>query len=107
MSVTPEEVRRIAGLAHLVLPDDVTERLTRELNAILAHVAALPAAEGAEKSGASLGPSKAPERRPGEAEPDPLRRPLESFAPELREGLFVVPRLKALQEEGRGESAEL
>lgn len=100
MSVTPEEVRRIAALAHLVLPGDEIRRLTRELNAILEHVAALPAAGGAAGIGASVGPPRAPERHQGDVEPDPLRRPLESFAPDLRDGLFVVPRLPVLEEGG-------
>jgi Asp-tRNA(Asn)/Glu-tRNA(Gln) amidotransferase C subunit len=96
----------VAALAHLVLPDDETRRLTRELNAILEHVAALPTAEAAEAAGASVGPSRAPERRPGDAEPDPLRLPPESFAPDLRDGLFVVPGLSVLQEEGGGEGPD-
>lgn len=105
MSVTPDDVRHIAALARLVLPDDETRRLTRELNAILEHVAAFPAAEEAGHAGAPAGPESAPERRPGDIEPDPLRRPPESFAPDLREGLFVVPKLPVLQERARGDGS--
>ena len=50
-------------------------------------------------------PESAPERRPGDIEPDPLRRPPESFAPDLREGLFVVPKLPVLQKRARGDGS--
>lgn len=103
MSVTPEEVGRIAALARLVLPDDEARRLTRDLNAILDHVAALPAAAGPGDPHVPVGPASAPERRQGEIRPDPLREGPEAFAPDWRDGLFVVPRLPALEREFEGE----
>jgi Asp-tRNA(Asn)/Glu-tRNA(Gln) amidotransferase C subunit len=104
LSVTPDDVRGIAALAHLVLPDDEIRRMTRELNAILEHVAALPAAEEVRDTGAPVGPASAPERRPGDIEPDPLRQPPESFAPDLRDGLFLVPKLSVLHDDPAGGS---
>ncbi len=41
--ITTEEVRRIAGLAHLALSPEETERMTRELGDILAYVRQLEA----------------------------------------------------------------
>jgi aspartyl-tRNA(Asn)/glutamyl-tRNA(Gln) amidotransferase subunit C len=41
--MTTEEVRRIAGLAHLALSTEETERMTRELGSILAYVRQLEA----------------------------------------------------------------
>jgi aspartyl-tRNA(Asn)/glutamyl-tRNA(Gln) amidotransferase subunit C len=41
--ITTEEVRRIAGLAHLALSTEETERMTRELGSILAYVRQLEA----------------------------------------------------------------
>lgn len=41
--ITIEEVRRIAGLAHLALSPEETERMTRELGSILAYVRQLEA----------------------------------------------------------------
>jgi aspartyl-tRNA(Asn)/glutamyl-tRNA(Gln) amidotransferase subunit C len=37
-AITPDEVRRIAGLAHLEVSAEDIERLTRELGGILAYV---------------------------------------------------------------------
>jgi aspartyl-tRNA(Asn)/glutamyl-tRNA(Gln) amidotransferase subunit C len=41
--ITVEEVRRIAGLAHLALSPEETERMTQELGSILAYVRQLEA----------------------------------------------------------------
>jgi aspartyl-tRNA(Asn)/glutamyl-tRNA(Gln) amidotransferase subunit C len=41
--ITIDEVRRIAGLAHLALSPEETERMTRELGSILAYVRQLEA----------------------------------------------------------------
>ena len=55
-------------------------------------------------TGAPVGPASAPERRPGDIEPDPLRQPPESFAPDLRDGLFLVPKLSVLHDDAAGGS---
>lgn len=109
MSVEREEVLRIARLAKLRLAEDELERMTGDLNSILAHVDALDAltggAEGAADSAAPGGGDGAapvgserpwsaalPSSRPGERTAsgdvpvDPAR-----FAPDFRDGFFRVP----------------
>lgn len=105
MTVSPDEIRRLAALARLALDDDEVARAAEELDSILGHFAALaaiaPAADApphASRPPASL--------RPDEVRFDPLLRPPEEVAPAWAEGFFVVPRIAALDaprpEEERG-----
>ena len=104
MTVTIQEIRRIAALARLRLGRGEAERLARDVSSILDHMAVLGAATlepvtspGVPDSGASARPDgeDSDEARPPSREtvPDPLARPLSRLAPDWREGLFVVPRL--------------
>jgi len=96
MSVTPEEVARIAELARLRPEPETVAQWTREMNAILAHMDALGEADvqGVQEEDAHLPPV---ERDPA-AEPDPLRAGgISGIAPQWREGFFLVPRLPALE----------
>jgi aspartyl-tRNA(Asn)/glutamyl-tRNA(Gln) amidotransferase subunit C len=98
MSVTPDEVRRIADLARLQPGPEEVERLTGELNAILGYMDALAGADtaGVHEDGGALPPAV---RDPG-APPDPLAGDGPAgIAPEWKEGFFLVPRLPALEEE--------
>lgn len=97
MSVTPDEVRRIADLARLQPEEEDVERLTGELNAILVYMGALGEADtsGVEGEGEAL---PAAFRDP-EAPPDVLAEGGPGgVAPDWREGFFLVPRLPALEE---------
>jgi len=106
MSVTKDDVRRIADLARLNLDPGTTDRLAEELNGILAHVKTLGEVELPTESRDAVG-----EPVPGEGsvfrDPDLHPDGLESGAPargapEWREGFFLVPGLPALTgEEGR------
>lgn len=89
MSVGPEDVRRFARLARLVLDDGELERLTGEVNRILEHVDALAEVEAGSGEEEELSPS---ELAPTEA-PEPLGRGPAELAPEWGEGFFLVPRL--------------
>ena len=93
MSVSDAEVRRIAELARLRLDEDEIRSLTTDLNAILEHVDALSGVDSAALS--DLAPqlgAPLPSTRAGEGEaPDALECPPEGFAPEWRDGFFVVP----------------
>jgi aspartyl-tRNA(Asn)/glutamyl-tRNA(Gln) amidotransferase subunit C len=97
MSVTPDEVRRIAELARLQPGEEDVERLTGELNAILGHMDALAEAD---TSGVEGGGEPLPAAfRDPDAPPDPLTEGGPgAAAPEWREGFFLVPRLPALEE---------
>jgi aspartyl-tRNA(Asn)/glutamyl-tRNA(Gln) amidotransferase subunit C len=93
MAVTPDDVRHIAHLARLAVDDARVPELVRELNGILGHMEALGKVEtegvepttGVGDAGLALREDAGP--------PIPLTRPLEGFAPAMRDGFFVVPRL--------------
>jgi aspartyl-tRNA(Asn)/glutamyl-tRNA(Gln) amidotransferase subunit C len=93
VAVTIQDVQHIAGLARLALPPDRATTLVGELNGILAHMDVLTQVdtEGvAEASG--IGAQGLPVRPDG-AEPTPLARSLDAYAPAMRDGLLLVPRL--------------
>ena len=93
MSVSPEDVARIADLAHLGLEAEERERLADDLNRILGHVDALRRIEavGVSELTPQLDPSLIPTRQQGAEVADPLAASPEGFAPEMADGFFVVP----------------
>jgi aspartyl/glutamyl-tRNA(Asn/Gln) amidotransferase C subunit len=95
MSVSADDVLRIAALARLRPAPDTVARLTRELNSILRHAAELAEADTSAADAIAAADWAAPLRpdRPG---PDPLHLPLADLAPGWAEGFFTVPRLAAL-----------
>jgi aspartyl-tRNA(Asn)/glutamyl-tRNA(Gln) amidotransferase subunit C len=93
MSVTIKDVRHVAALARLGLTDETAAALTRDLNSILEHMDALAKVK---TDGVADDPgvgSDAMRLRGDDIGSMPLAAKLESFAPEMREGLFLVPRL--------------
>lgn len=90
MAVTREQVRHIAALAELALDDASAAELERDLTRILASVRQLDALETGE---GPLSDDRAAPLRPDEPASDALVRGLDAFAPAMRQGLFVVPRL--------------
>jgi aspartyl-tRNA(Asn)/glutamyl-tRNA(Gln) amidotransferase subunit C len=108
MAVTHDDVRRIAALARLAVPDERLDALAGELSGILRHVDALSRVPTESTAAAALADHV--EREPGRAPPPPpqqpgmrvaldsgppvpLTHPHESFAPAWRDGFFLVPRL--------------
>ena len=93
MAVSEQDVRHVADLARLGVPDAQVPRLVAELGGILRHMAVLEevntegvaCASGVSSGGmplrTDLGPSY------------PLATPLEQFAPAVRDGFLLVPRL--------------
>jgi aspartyl-tRNA(Asn)/glutamyl-tRNA(Gln) amidotransferase subunit C len=98
VSVDRSDVEYIAGLARLRLSGPEAERLTRELNGILEHVASLEEPGSGAPGARPVGPESAPRRAPGEVPADTLIRGPQDFAPGWKDGLFVVPRLPALDD---------
>ena len=93
MSVSEQDVRHIAGLARLGLADGTVARLATELNGILAHMDALNAVDtGGVEAVTGVGSGGTP-LRVDSGPPYPLHRGREDFAPQLRDGFFIVPRL--------------
>jgi aspartyl-tRNA(Asn)/glutamyl-tRNA(Gln) amidotransferase subunit C len=93
MAVTREDVLHVAALARLALEEGSVPRLVRELNGILQHMEALRKVDTAGVIGAeAVGDAGMPLRTDG-GPPYPLAHPREEFAPEMRDGFFLVPRL--------------
>ncbi len=99
MPVTSADVLHVAALARLRLSPEEVQRLTVQLNDILAHVAEL-----AEADAAGVEPEPAttwPARLRGENEPPvPLAFPPAQLAPAWGDHFFTVPRLAAMGGEG-------
>lgn len=101
MSVSESDLRHVAALSRLAITDERVPSLLQEMNRIIEYVGVLgqvelnaPAALRHESRGDSLSPDAlhAPLRadEPGSV---PLARPIAEFAPEERDGFFLVPRL--------------
>ena len=93
MSVTIDDVKHVAHLARLGMPDARAAELVVELNNILGHMAVLEKVDTrgvAEAAG--VGAAGMPLRADA-GPPIPLARALDDFAPAVRDGLILVPRL--------------
>jgi aspartyl-tRNA(Asn)/glutamyl-tRNA(Gln) amidotransferase subunit C len=97
MAVSFDEVRHIAALARLGVPEDRLPVLAKELSGILAHMDVLQSVsipgDTADDAAAGM-----PLRADGSAQ-YPLASPRESFAPAMRDGFFLVPRLATHEDE--------
>lgn len=104
MAVTEFDLRRVAALARLGLDESRIPSLVRELNGILDHMREL---EGVDSGSAPPDSGRAdaltPLRSDASGMAIPLAAPRETFAPEMRDGFFLVPRLAT--HEGDGERA--
>ncbi len=96
MSISREDVLRVARLAELDLPEAEVERLAAQLAEIVDYVGRLDPV-GADGTALPVGPAQAT-LRPDLVAPIPLDHGLESFAPALVDGFFVVPRLAAMED---------
>jgi aspartyl-tRNA(Asn)/glutamyl-tRNA(Gln) amidotransferase subunit C len=93
MAVTPEDVRHVATLARVGLSDARTTSLVAELNTILGHMDVLSRVDtsrlepvvGVGAEGLPLQDDRGPSV--------PLTRKLDEFAPSVRDGFLLVPRL--------------
>lgn len=93
MAVTREDVAHIAGLARLALPDDRLTEMVEQLNAILGHMDVLQQVDTSHvRTTAQEGLGELP-LRPDAGPPIAMHRSREAFAPEMRDGFFLVPRL--------------
>ena len=101
MSVSRDDVKHIAALARLALPEERVPELVSQLNGILAHMDVL---RDVDTSGAAsvMGPPVAPPLRDDAGPPLPLATSREAFAPSMRDGFFIVPRLATHEDEEEG-----
>lgn len=110
-AISRDDVRHIAGLARLGVPEDRLDTLVGELNGILAHMEVLQkvqssgaaAAAAAERTGMPLRTDVGPSVK--------LERPIAAIAPATRsldgatmpaviDGFFLVPRLATHEDAG-------
>lgn len=97
MSVTREEVRKIAQLAELHVDETALPALADQMSRILDYVAQIATVSGSESAPPFIpGPSAAP-FRPDEVRPSPLAFGPPELAPAFRDGFFLVPRLEAFE----------
>jgi aspartyl-tRNA(Asn)/glutamyl-tRNA(Gln) amidotransferase subunit C len=107
VSVSDDDVRHVAALARLRFDEERVRALAGELNRILEHMDVL---QQVGIGGASLDPDAAHGLRFRDDVPNPiaLQREREAFAPSMREGFFLVPRLAthgaAASEDDEGEA---
>jgi aspartyl/glutamyl-tRNA(Asn/Gln) amidotransferase C subunit len=102
VSVTIDDVKHVARLACLGVSEARAGELVSELNRILDHMSVLEKVktEGVAEA-AGVGASGMP-LRVDSGPPIPLVRPLPDFAPSVRDGLIIVPRL-ASHEDAAGD----
>ena len=104
MAVSEDEVRHVAALARLGLDDARIPTIAAELNGILSHMDVLSKVKtSAVAAVTGVGTAGTPLRVDG-GNQIPLARPRDAFAPAMREGFFLVPRL-ATHEDVDPESA--
>ena len=101
MAVTHDDVRHVAELARLAVPEDRLDPLVAELNGILQHMDALQAADTREVEKAAFAPVESLPTRADSSGPIPLQAPLASFAASIRDGFILVPRLATHEDTDR------
>jgi aspartyl-tRNA(Asn)/glutamyl-tRNA(Gln) amidotransferase subunit C len=93
VAVTIDDVRHIATLARLGLTDARAAAIVAELNTILGHMDELAKVNTAGVEEAiGVGAEGLPVRADN-GPPFPLARSLDAFAPSVRDGFLLVPRL--------------
>lgn len=93
MSVTRDDVLHIAELARLGVDSARADELTKELSAILAHMEVLSQVDTtAVAATTGIGAGGTP-LRADVGVPPLMEKTLDSFAPAMRDGFFIVPRL--------------
>ncbi|HJS42567.1 MAG TPA: Asp-tRNA(Asn)/Glu-tRNA(Gln) amidotransferase subunit GatC [Gemmatimonadales bacterium] len=93
MSVTRDEVLRIARLAELDVDEDTLPDLADQMSRILDYVAQLSAVPANGSLKVFVPGPDAIRFRVDELNPAPLAFGPDKFAPAFKEGFFVVPRL--------------
>jgi len=93
VAVTREDVLHIAELARLGVDSARADELTRELSSILEHMEVLSQVDTSTIAPtAGVGAGGTPLRTDDRVAPL-MEGTLESFAPSMRDGFFIVPRL--------------
>ena len=100
MAVSEDEVRHVAALARLGIEPERIPTIAAELNGILAHMDVLSKVDTSSVGAITgIGAAGTPLRVDG-GNQIPLARPREAFAPAMREGFLLVPRLATHEDAG-------
>jgi len=106
VAIGPDDVRHVAALARLAVPESQLRELVLQLNGILSHMDALAKVKTTGVMGAAGVGDAAMPLRADIGPPIPLTRPVGSFAPQSRDGFLLVPRLATHETAGDDESVE-
>ncbi len=93
MSVTQDDVLRIARLAELEVDEAALPALVEQMSRILDYVAQLSAETASEALRPFVPGPDAIRFRPDEVKPWPLAVGPDEIAPAFKDGFFVVPKL--------------
>lgn len=104
MSVSERDVRHIAALARVALDTTRIPQLVTELNGILGHMDVLQQVTLNDATNTTVLPGESMPLRSDGLPADALHRTREAFAPNTRDGFFLVPRLAT--HENLGSSAD-
>jgi len=100
MAVTRDDVKHVAGLARLGIPETALAGYVAQLNSILGHMDALQRVPTTDAGADDAAGMLLRDDRVGAV---PLARPIATFAPQSRDGFFLVPRLATHEDSGEGE----
>ena len=103
MSVSRDDVERIARLAELRVEEESVGPLAEQLSRILDYVARLNELTAGETARPFVAGPDEIRLRPDEVRPWPLAIPPAKLAPAFREGFFTVPRLGQFDDAGSAE----
>ncbi|HEY7611419.1 MAG TPA: Asp-tRNA(Asn)/Glu-tRNA(Gln) amidotransferase subunit GatC [Gemmatimonadales bacterium] len=98
MSIGRDQVLHVARLAELAVREEELDRLVQQLNRIVDYVAQLDQVPADRMTEPFLPGPPSVDLRDDVPGPVPLARPPASFAPEFRDGFFLVPRHQAMDE---------
>jgi len=95
MAVTQDDVRHVAELARLGVDPSRLEPLVAELNGILEHMDVLSKVDTTAIESVTMinQPVESTPLRSDSSGPIKMMSPKESFAPSMKDGFFIVPRL--------------
>jgi aspartyl-tRNA(Asn)/glutamyl-tRNA(Gln) amidotransferase subunit C len=100
MAVTPNDVRHVAGLARLGIPEAALAGYVEQLNGILGHVDVLQRVDTASVQGIVLATEQGMPLREDVVHLVPLHIASERWAPKMVDGFFLVPRLATHEDAG-------
>ena len=101
MTVSREQVLRIAELAELKVEEDALAGLEEQMSRILDYVAQLGSVAATDFARPFFAGPDALRFRPDEVKPIPLAFGPDAFAPAFKDGFFLVPKLGQF-EDGEG-----